>query len=82
MEKETDKKKALLKEIVSISSIGINLVLCTFLGFIIGYWLDKKSNSSPLFTIIFLIFGIILGFIFLVRLALKKNDQDVDNSGR
>ncbi len=67
------KEKPLLRQLLEASSIGINLVLSTFVGFAIGYFLDKLFGTSPWLTAIFLIIGIIAGFRELLRVA-KKQD--------
>jgi ATP synthase protein I len=47
------------------SSIGITLVVSTFLGLGIGIFLDNLFNFSPIFTITFLLVGIISGFFHI-----------------
>ncbi|MEC4676894.1 MAG: AtpZ/AtpI family protein, partial [Nitrospirota bacterium] len=60
------------------STVGLSLVLSTFVGLAIGYWLDKLFGSSPWLTIIFLIIGIIAGFRELFRIAKKQGDGTDD----
>ncbi|MBA3061110.1 MAG: AtpZ/AtpI family protein, partial [Nitrospirae bacterium] len=60
--------------------IGLNLVLATFVGLAMGYGLDKLFNTSPWFTIIFLIVGIIAGFRGLIKMARKTYDGDDGNN--
>lgn len=58
------------------STVGINLVISTFIGFAIGFFvLDKLFNTFPLFTIIFLILGITAGFKFLFKIARKMDSN-------
>lgn len=65
------------KSLIDASIIGIQLVLCTFAGFAVGYVLDKKVfNSFPWLTIIFLILGIIAGFRELFRIAGRQDGPD------
>lgn len=65
------------------STVGINLVLCTFIGFAIGYYLlDKYLNAFPWFTIIFLILGIAAGFSYLIKVALKEKNSSENTKGR
>jgi ATP synthase protein I len=66
--------KSFSKQLLQASSIGINLVLSTFVGLAIGYGLDSLFHSSPWLTIIFLILGIIAGFRELLRLANKQDN--------
>jgi ATP synthase protein I len=59
--------------------VGLNLVLSTFVGLAIGYWLDKFFNTSPWLTIIFLVLGIIAGFRELFRMAKKEIRDDPED---
>ncbi len=60
--------KELYRSLGFLSTIGITLVAATFLGFGIGYYIDKylakwfSLHTKPVFTIIFTIFGVIAGF--------------------
>jgi len=55
--------------------VGIQLVLTTFIGFAIGYGLDKLFKTFPWLTIIFFILGIVAGFRGLFKVAFKKEDE-------
>lgn len=70
---EKPDEKPLLKQLLEASSVGIQLVLSTFVGFAIGYYLDKFLKTSPWFTVIFLIIGVFAGFYDLLRIARKQN---------
>lgn len=70
------KEKPLLKQLLEASTIGINLVLSTFVGFAIGYFLDKFFGTSPWLTVTFLIIGIIAGFRELLRIARKQDGSN------
>jgi len=59
-----------------VSTIGIAMAASVFVGLGMGYLIDNKvfgGRTSPWFTIIFLILGIIAGFRNLVRLAKRKD---------
>ena len=59
------------------STVGINMVVSTFVGFALGYWvLDRYFNSHPWFTLILTALGIIAGFKYLFRIAKKANDDE------
>jgi ATP synthase protein I len=45
-----------------LGSIGIHLVVCTFVGLAVGYYLDKWLDTRPWLTLLFLVFGIAAGF--------------------
>jgi ATP synthase protein I len=67
-------EKPLFRQLLEASTVGLNLVLSTFVGLAIGYGLDYLFHTSPWLTIIFLIIGIITGFRELIRIA-KKQDN-------
>jgi len=72
--------KPLFKQFLQASTVGLNLVLSTFIGLAMGYGLDRLFRTSPWLTIIFLILGIISGFRDLIRLARKQdNGTDKEN---
>jgi len=57
-----EEDKGLLKRLVWLSSMGISMVVATFIGLYIGVYLDNVFSTRPWFTIIFLIIGIAAGF--------------------
>jgi ATP synthase protein I len=73
---EPSKEKPLLKQLLDASTVGIQLVLSTFVGFGMGYFLDKFLGTSPWLTAIFLILGIVAGFRELLRVARRQNGTD------
>jgi len=78
---KTDKqKKGDLWRFVGVAStVGINLVASTFVGFALGYWvLDRYLNTAPWFTIILTFLGIIAGFRYLFRIAKKAGEKNED----
>lgn len=59
MKKET---KRVFRELAYYSSLGFSVSLSIFIGLAIGVYLDRKFNTSPWFTLIFLVLGIAAGF--------------------
>ena len=55
-------------------SVGLSLVISTFIGLAIGYWLDRLFKTSPWLTIVFLILGIVSGFRDLIRMARRQDN--------
>jgi ATP synthase protein I len=75
-------EKSMLVQLLELSGIGIQLVASTFAGLFIGYWLDKWLGTSPYLTLIFLLFGIISGFVNLVRLSQKTERRETGNNDK
>ncbi|UCF91770.1 MAG: AtpZ/AtpI family protein [Desulfobacterales bacterium] len=69
MKKET---KASLRELAFYSSLGLSVSLSIFIGLALGVYLDRRLDTSPWFTLIFLVVGIIAGFRN-IALAIKKS---------
>ena len=59
MDKET---KRSLRELAYYSSLGLSVALSIFIGLAVGIYLDRRFETSPWFTLIFLVIGIIAGF--------------------
>lgn len=74
-----DKEKGRLRRHASLASVGINLVVATFIGLFIGLYLDKLFDTSPWLMIIFLIFGIAAGFKNLFDQVKKYGLLDDDD---
>jgi ATP synthase protein I len=69
-------KREFIRFLGVASTVGINLVISTFIGFAIGFFvLDKIFNTFPWFTIIFLILGITAGFKYLFKIARKMDSN-------
>ncbi len=67
MENET---RQYFKLFAVVSSMGISMVVATFMGLALGYVLDHHVfGTEPWLTIIFLILGIIAGFRNLYIIA-------------
>ncbi len=68
--------KEYLNSLLKASLIGIHLVTCTFVGLIIGYFLDKWLGTKPWLTMIFFFLGIAAGFKNMFD-EIKKLNKDV-----
>lgn len=67
------------RKIAVVSSVGLALVFSTLIGLGIGLMLDKWLGTKPIFMMVFLIIGIIAGFVNLFRTVLSEHDN---NNGR
>jgi ATP synthase protein I len=67
----TRETRRTFKELAYYSSLGLSVSFAVFIGLGIGVWLDRKFDTSPWFTLIFLGCGIIAGFRNIGR-AVKR----------
>jgi ATP synthase protein I len=61
-----------------LSSLGLTLVFSTFIGFGLGWLLDKFLKTGPLFTILLLLLGIVAGFVNVWRAVRIEQEPDDD----
>jgi ATP synthase protein I len=74
---EKQKKGDFVRYLGMASTVGINMVASTIIGFALGYWvLDKYLNTYPWFTILMTALGIIAGFKYLFKIAKKAEEKD------
>jgi ATP synthase protein I len=73
MNEKNEKGKDFVR-LTRLSSIGIAMILCTFIGYAVGLYLDKWVHSAPVFTIIFLLLGVAAGFLNAFRTIIKDTD--------
>ena len=59
-----------------LSSLGLTLVFSTFIGFGLGWLLDKLLKTGPLFTILLLLLGIVAGFVNVWRTVRIEQEPD------
>jgi ATP synthase protein I len=63
------------RQLLGLSTLGLTLVFSTFIGLAIGLGLDRVFHTKPLFTLAFLVLGIIAGFVNIFRAA-RRGDKD------
>ncbi len=51
-----------VNSLLKASLLGLHMVATTFIGLVVGLYLDKWLNTKPWLTMIFLLFGIAAGF--------------------
>jgi F0F1-type ATP synthase assembly protein I len=65
-------KKSFAGRAAEYSSLALILPASTFVGYGIGYWLDKQFGTTWL-RILFLILGSVGGFVTLIRQIMKDS---------
>ena len=71
---EPENKRSELVRMTRLSSVGIMFILCTFIGFAIGHFIDKAAHTNQVFTIIFIIVGVAAGFLNVYRTITRNSD--------
>lgn len=74
---EKQKRNDFIRFTGMASTVGINMVVSTFAGFGLGYWvIDEYLNTHPWFTIVMTALGIFAGFKYLFKIAQKAGEND------
>jgi len=60
-----------LEGVLRFTGIGFYIAGCIILGVLVGVWLDRKVNISPLFTLLGLGFGLFAAFFGTYRMLLS-----------
>lgn len=68
MEKETRRS---VREIAFYGSLGFSIAFSIFIGLAVGVYLDRRCDTRPWLTLVFLAIGIAAGFRNIAH-ALKK----------
>ncbi len=71
-------KKPDFRRLAELSSIGLVLPSSIAVGLFLGYLLDKLLGTAPWMLLIFLVLGIVSGFLSLFRVLRKFKDDDSD----
>jgi F0F1-type ATP synthase assembly protein I len=66
------RKKPVIAQVEEYVALGLVLPIATFVGLAIGYLLDKAFGTHFLY-IVFLILGIVAGFIQLIRRLMEES---------
>lgn len=74
-------EKSIFKQLLEASTVGLNLVISTTIGGLIGYGLDYAMerwfgvHTKPWLLFVFAILGIVAGFRELLRMATRKDNE-------
>ncbi len=72
------KRKPALVMVADVGTMGIQLVVSTFIGLGMGWYLDKWLGTEPWLLIIFLLLGIVSGFrnMFQQLKIMQRRDEE------
>lgn len=72
-------QRQLLRDIGTFADLGFRFALAVAVGSFVGYWVDEKLNTSPLFIVIGVLLGATSGFLTLYR-AVYSDTKSKDNN--
>ena len=60
--------------------MGTNMVACTVVGLVMGYFLDRWLNTAPWMLLLWLLLGIVAGFRNIYLEAMEINQSQADDN--
>ncbi len=76
LEKKSDKKVAgAYSEIGPYASLGIQFAVTILLFLAVGWWLDGRLGTTPLFTLLGTLFGAVGGFYKLYKTLIDLDEK-------
>ena len=82
--KNEDDRYWMMRQVGLLTTIPLLLAVSPIIGFFIGSFLDKRFNTDPIFTIVFLVIGFIAGarqVMNVVRKASKDKKKRNKTNG-
>jgi len=65
----------MMRQVGLLTTIPLLLAVSPIIGFFIGSFLDKRFNTDPIFTIVFLVIGFIAGARQVMNVV-RKTSKD------
>ena len=78
----SNEKKEMLASFLTYGTLGIEMGVSLVIGLAIGYCLDRYFRTSPIFTLIFMGFGLVAGFRRVYALWKKMEKENERDDGK
>lgn len=72
MNKDKQNRANIIKELSPYMTLGLDFAITIGLFALLGYWLDGKYDTKPMWVLILSLFGIVVAFYKFFKLVLKK----------
>jgi ATP synthase protein I len=67
MKNDAEKKTGIVKSVAPYLNLGFEFALAILIGLALGYFVDSKLSTRPVFLLIGLLLGAIAGFLTVYR---------------
>jgi len=79
---DTNDKKEMFASLMTYGTLGLEMGISLAVGLAIGYFIDRHLQTSPVFTIVFMMFGLAAGMKRLYSLWKKAEKEDERDHGK
>lgn len=78
----SNNKLSIMKSLSLLTHIGIVMIIPIFGGVYIGNLIDKKLNTNHIFMFVFIIVGVVAGFMNVYKAIMKETERDKEMKKR
>lgn len=71
-----DETKKFIKQLGVASTLGLQVAMSVFVGLAVGVWLDSKFKTFPWLALVFMVLGVIAGFLNYYRFIRKQQKNE------
>ncbi len=75
MNKDKQNRANIIKELAPYMTLGLDFAITIGLFALLGYWLDGKYNTTPMWILILSLFGIVVAFYKFFKVVLRKKKE-------
>lgn len=75
MNKDKQNRSKIIQELAPYMTLGLDFAITIGLFALLGYWLDGKYNTKPMWMLILSLFGILVAFYKFFKVVLKKKKE-------
>ena len=72
MNKDKQNRAKIIQELSPYMTLGLDFAVTVSLFALLGYWLDGKYDTSPMWISILSLFGIVVAFYKFFKVVLRK----------
>ena len=72
MNKDKQNRAKIIQELAPYMTLGLDFAITIGLFALLGYWLDGKYDTKPMWMLILSLFGIVVAFYKFFKVVLKK----------
>ena len=74
MNKDKQNRAKIIQELAPYMTLGLDFAITIGLFALLGYWLDGKYDTKPMWMLILSLFGIVVAFYKFFKVVLKKKE--------
>lgn len=75
-----DETRKYIRQLAMASSIGFQVAFAIFIGLAIGVWLDSRLGTFPWLALVFLVMGVVAGFMNYYRFVRRQQQDEAKGS--